>query len=128
MSNLRLARVRAKRGARWLDENFPGWEKRINLNTLELANGEQCICGQVFKRRAKNHYGENGFEYASDHLFAEANSWITKIVPKNARFRAHKVSEALGFNVLGFSDSVDVTFENLETAWVELLAARKASV
>lgn len=48
------AAVRVKRGARWLDENFPGWEKRIDTTTLDLANGETCICGQVFKKRQRN--------------------------------------------------------------------------
>jgi hypothetical protein len=45
---------RVANGARWLDENFPGWEKRINIKTLDLENGQSCICGQVFKRKAAN--------------------------------------------------------------------------
>ena len=40
--------VRVRNGARWLDENFPGWVDRIDLETLNLSNGESCICGQVF--------------------------------------------------------------------------------
>ena len=34
-------------GAAFLDVRVPGWVKRINLNTLDLARGNFCILGQL---------------------------------------------------------------------------------
>lgn len=35
------------RGAAWLDENFPGWERRVDLSILDISDPALCICGQV---------------------------------------------------------------------------------
>ena len=81
--NLRelTARQRVLNGARWLDENFPGWEGRIDLDTLELSSSSQCICGQVFRELAdKAPTGVDGFTIAHRTLFSEANSWITGMI------------------------------------------------
>lgn len=39
------ARVAA--GAAWLDENRPGWEGSIDLETLDMQNSCRCILGQL---------------------------------------------------------------------------------
>lgn len=89
--NSSSVKQRVERGARWLDENFPGWEGRIDLDTLELSSSEQCICGQVFKQEAATVHGATqamgawtsvatGFDYAYKSLFTEANSWISGLV------------------------------------------------
>jgi hypothetical protein len=129
----KAATVRARRGARWLDENFPKWEKRINVKTLQLNTGDSCICGQVFKKKAKEEGYPEGYEYALDHLFAEANSWLTTIVgPVDVEKYDRNLSVALA---LGFfngcvtsstvpSDQEYVSFFALQEAWVNLLAKR----
>lgn len=140
----RVAEMRAKRGARWLDENFPGWEKRINLRTLQLETGESCICGQVFKKKAEKpgSFAIDGFDYARTHLFAEANSWVTAIVgsPAGAPGRRDAVGTALGFvdgsvsqnrhygcHPLKYkSDRTVVGYDDLQKAWVKLVQKRKA--
>lgn len=38
---------RVERGARLLDEHFPGWWKRINLDTLRMNRCTQCVVGQL---------------------------------------------------------------------------------
>ena len=144
----RVADMRAKRGARWLDENVPGWEKRINLRTLRLADGESCICGQVFKKKAVAEAKKtgrrfaSGYSYAADHLFEQANSWVTSIVPKDDDLdgiRGEGVAVALGFDsgsledylsssIRFKSDRVFVNFSDLQTAWVKLVGQRKARV
>ena len=35
-------------GVKLLDENFPGWETYINLESLKLENTSQCILGQLY--------------------------------------------------------------------------------
>ena len=135
------ARVRVNRGARFLDEVAPGWENRIDLETLKLNDGMHCICGQVFAEEAKSETTddpeatETGYSWAADHLFAQANAWVTAIVrlaPPNGKpnfenhdtywdelttwaDRADRVATALGFDSGSFdgrakSDQEYVTF------------------
>ena len=37
-----------QRGELFLDEHVPGWRERVDIRTLDLANGFQCVLGQVF--------------------------------------------------------------------------------
>lgn len=37
-------------GKKLLDEQFPGWEKRIDLDELDLRNWDACILGQLARR------------------------------------------------------------------------------
>jgi hypothetical protein len=39
---------KVKRGADLLDRERPGWRDNINRSTLNSANGQHCILGQVF--------------------------------------------------------------------------------
>lgn len=39
---------RVARGAALLDEKVPGWDRRINLGSLDLGDGDCCIIGQLF--------------------------------------------------------------------------------
>ena len=79
---------RVERGARWLDENFPGWEGRIDIDTLDISSGTYCICGQVFDEDANRLMAagadgsivSSGFDYGYSTLFTEANSWISAMV------------------------------------------------
>ena len=123
---------RVANGARWLDENFAGWESRIDTYTLVLSDKETCICGQVFSKEAlENGYigfsgatGETvpfGYDYAEQHLFQEANSWILSSVPKNDPTRARQVSFFLGFDL---EPNSSYSYEELQEAWVDLLAQR----
>lgn len=41
-------RARVKRGAVFLDDLRPGWERVINLDHLELADSCRCVLGQLF--------------------------------------------------------------------------------
>lgn len=40
-------------GAQLLDEKRPGWYDLIDLDKLNVANDEVCICGQLEKYEAK---------------------------------------------------------------------------
>lgn len=116
---------RVANGARWLDENFPGWMDRINLETLDLNDSERCICGQVFKEEAavsSDWIIDSGYGYARRNLFLEANSWITTLVPMDADHRVRQVSYVLGFDTGDYGS--DRTWQRLQKAWVDLLKER----
>jgi hypothetical protein len=147
----RVAAARVKRGAKWLDQNVPGWERRINVRTLDLENGSSCICGQVFKKEAKTsgHAYMTGFGWVRNNLFTEANSWVSTIVgpvyePYEKPYeikrlhRADRVAIGLGFQDGKVStdgqtwspfkgDRVVISFDLLQEAWLKLLRERKAA-
>lgn len=60
-----------RQGEQWLDENHPGWYKKIDLSDLDMENGHKCICGWVFKDKVGTileHLGarrivDTGYEY-----------------------------------------------------------------
>lgn len=55
---------RVTAGWDYLDRCVPGWQERVNPETLDLANGCSCICGQVFADDAARTKGVcNGFDY-----------------------------------------------------------------
>lgn len=67
-----LARVKA--GIAFLEETVgPDWVDRINLDELELQDGDHCVCGQVFAAEVVDIDGWNGYDFAcgkfewSDH-------------------------------------------------------------
>lgn len=144
LTEAEVATERVANGARWLDENFPGWEERINPRTLRLDEGSKCICGQLFKEVAKRAGEDDGYGYAWSTLFTEANSWITAIVGirplgqgrrltyDEKERRAERVGVALGFSSgtvegrAGASNHVDVEFPALQDAWKALIKERTA--
>jgi hypothetical protein len=60
---------RAARGARWLDEVSPGWRDAMALRTFDLANGCQCVLGQVFAEVAAP---ADGYTYALGEVVTRA--------------------------------------------------------
>jgi hypothetical protein len=40
--------VRVARGVALLDETVPDWRQRIDVETLDMTDGTQCVVGQVF--------------------------------------------------------------------------------
>lgn len=39
----------AHRGAELMDEMHPGWRDRVDVESLDIANGNTCIIGQCFR-------------------------------------------------------------------------------
>lgn len=39
---------RVYKGMQWLDKDRPGWEKKINLRTLNLKDQRTCVLGQLY--------------------------------------------------------------------------------
>jgi hypothetical protein len=81
---------RVANGWRWLEQNFPGWQDRIERDTLDLAGVYNCICGQVFAeataanpRACGRGTAPSGYALAHKTLFSEANGWITDLVDQD---------------------------------------------
>ena len=118
---------RVANGARWLDENFPGWTERIDPATLHLSDGMHCICGQVFAEEVKGVDNLDGFRYAEKTLLTEANGWIESKYPKGEIQRGTDVAMSLGF-LTTEQDAYDYdeyAYEHLQNVWIDLLRSRE---
>ena len=58
------SRERVARGAAWLDEVAPGWERKLDLSVLDIADPDRCVCGQVFMQPAIESNYTSGYSYA----------------------------------------------------------------
>jgi hypothetical protein len=67
------------RGAQWLDEYDPTWYNRINIDWLELSNGADCICGQLFIDNLLDENGwqiyDDGYDYATSELMSQSEAY-----------------------------------------------------
>lgn len=91
---------RVAAGAAWLDANFPGWARQVDLGKLDLANCRRCVLGQLI--------GD----------YNDAPDWVWE----NAL--------TLGFTALDLhdNDARDVDFDDLTDAWWDLITVRRAQV
>lgn len=91
------------RGAGWLDEHFPGWERRVDVGLLDISRPNACICGQVVPQEmieAANQqtgYGAvvNGQSDSSAYGFAgsrHGDYWVLLI---KERFDTGTLSDAV---------------------------------
>lgn len=51
------------KGAEWLDENFPGWERDIDLGNFNLSSCTNCVCGQSLAKFVEGTFC-SGYSYA----------------------------------------------------------------
>ncbi|MGH9316350.1 MAG: hypothetical protein ACRD1P_04510 [Thermoanaerobaculia bacterium] len=51
-----------RRGAAYLDEHRPGWEKRVDLDTLDMSSPRHCVLGQAYAEEGAA-LGMTGFDY-----------------------------------------------------------------
>lgn len=48
-----IVEQRVARGMAWLDANVVGWERSIDLATLDMRDGCNCVLGQTLRDLAK---------------------------------------------------------------------------
>ena len=84
---------RVLRGAAWLDETAPGWERKLDLSVLDISDAGQCVCGQVFMGQVFMPYswaqeqlveqtGMVGYQATAEHGFLygwDGDAWITLV-------------------------------------------------
>jgi hypothetical protein len=107
--------TRVERGAALLDRHVPGWEKRIDLETLDIASSEFCICGQLANKSRAKFVRENlGYPGEGFGVFIEYLD--TKRKPKTEMDAVWLNSGRYGFSGRAFS--------RLTKAWKALIEER----
>lgn len=130
------------RGAAFLDKVTPGWYKRIDLETLNLMEGSNCICGQAFKEMENPLLVEdNGYTwFLGSDLYTEARTWLFAAAPLEILDEWElETAELLGFDSIEPEcpfqngcedpdecrcDHMGVTYSQLDNAWYDLIVLR----
>jgi len=106
------ARARAARGAAYLDGTDPGWAARVDSRSLELADGAQCVLGQL--------HGEVRFGLLRSRV------WDGSSAPSMRLFAAASPAD-LGFHARGTGDEAALDYAHLTRAWREEVRQRVPS-
>lgn len=84
---------RVARGAKLLDRAQPGWEERIDTETLNIASIDRCVLGQLYGSYAKGMeklsvsiYDHNSMRFSINHGFAcavDTHEWVRLVNKRN---------------------------------------------
>lgn len=134
------------RGARLLDEKWPGWWQEINLSTLDLRSVCNCVLGQLgvdYSRASVQILGSpvaaesvnpdnntTGFDFFIDSIFPHLN--LTQDDSLTYGFDqdqyASDDNEWQGEVEDDEGEPVMTAFAGLQRAWEELIYARQRQV
>lgn len=94
---------RVAKGAALMDKEMPGWDRRIDLDVLDLQNSCDCILGQEF--RPFDDPNIFGYDIGRDELFGDDD----------------EATAAHGFTLLNPAES----FDALTAEWKRVILARR---
>jgi hypothetical protein len=86
-------------GAKWLDENDPGWELKIDLSEFDIASCHHCVLGQL--------YGD----------------WMEAITEVGGEQKLIW-SASHGFNLSIVDQEHEEKYDLLEQGWIQLIKDR----
>jgi hypothetical protein len=98
------------KGVALLDEKWPGWHERINLDTLDIGSSCDCVIGQLYP----------GIEFpgVTYELFP-----IGELMPRVYKMR--ECGFATDCHGLSYTER-DMRYKDLTDEWVECIAGRRA--
>ena len=107
-------------GAEWLDANEPGWEGRVDLAKLDLANACRCVLGQVMP--------EHDYAETMGRLHEAVRKYGLESVPGGL---AHQWAVERGFNapeeLVGRYTRDFSAFRILDELWIAVVKERHDS-
>jgi hypothetical protein len=124
-ADLTTYRERVAKGAAVLDAEVPGWADRIDLDSLELRNTNQCVLGQLFDRPVTvPRWQQRGYDSAEAMVRDNFSiAWATEPICR-ANYEAGKL--VLG-KAMGLTEQAEVSdltvahgFDDLRSSWALL--------
>lgn len=104
---------RVARGAALLDRIVPGWEKRIDLEKLDLASCEFCVCGQL-ANTSRSRFVRERLEDPRDGYYVFLDYIKSK---RKTDGESYEISDEFGFSTYG-------SFSYLNRQWKNLIEER----
>lgn len=108
----------AARGANLLDEEYPGWADRIDLDRLNLSLADRCVLGQLYAGVDDYRYG---YYAALDRFWPEGRAYAKA----RAVTYGFTVAEPEGEWTDEETSVISAKFDLLEAEWRTLIAARR---
>ena len=105
------ARDAVKAGAEFLDEHVRGWADRIDLSSLAMHDGCNCVLGQLFPTWVKV---PGGAVVVSEASYLQAREMLGLTQAEGAE---------MGFTT---NDDPFTRFVDLQEAWVEQIEQRRS--
>ncbi len=107
--------ARVARGASHLDAHLPGWERRIDLAILDLADSCRCVLGQLYAQVPRDHI-------ANIHWTCTPYSHGAVCVPDAIGEDVDNFAYDHGFEAWGPDTRGEYAL--LDEAWITLIKAR----
>jgi len=98
--------ARVAKGAKFLDGKMLGWHRHVDLGTLDLSTGRQCILGQLYADVATPFFG--GWSFGRLHLGLEGRD-----------------VDRMGFYISRLDKMRGATWERLTMAWRQEIVTRR---
>jgi hypothetical protein len=131
MTTLTIAE-RVQRGASLLDTKFPGWVDQVDLSTLDLASGCDCILGQRF--------GDFNLGARMTHLSVETSSVVMSansrrlledhgflVNPRDGEMVAIPGIVGMHHMTSRGARRIKAEYEDLTREWAKLITDRRAA-
>lgn len=70
-------KARVAKGVKWLDKESPDWHNKVDLRTLDMSSGTQCMIGQCFGDyfQKLQELFPAAFTYGDDKNENKRNKW-----------------------------------------------------
>lgn len=120
------------RGVKLLDQWMPGWEDKIQVDSLAMDTCERCVCGFVFADKVgvvipAEQIGKYDEDYGSDLTYTDGFSYAARNF--GGRSSNHGTwSERNGFDAAMYTGctSLVVAYAMLKFAWIRVIDDRMA--
>lgn len=111
------------RGVAYLDAEFPGWWKHIDMTKLDLESEEACVLGQAY---GDNEVGIPGFSHHSQLMEQRGLS------PSYYGFnfteeQIHHFNVAANHHERKLPELVSRAWEHLTATWTDVIRTRQAA-
>lgn len=110
--------IEVSRGAKWLDTVSPGWEEKIDINTLNLQCSNVCSLGQTLGAQASKNLNYD-YDFAKKHGFFISTP---RVKETKGKWFWKKTVERIGNNAEQL-----LHYRPLTAQWIQQILARRAS-
>jgi hypothetical protein len=120
-----LMRANVQRGATVLDEKYPTWFRKIDLDNLDLGSCEECVCGQL----AYSYFTKEACE-SGDPFAVFGKKLMSRLSFARRAIVSHYWGEAtteFGFDIPDNLDSSAEGYAFLDRQWTRQINRRRAA-
>lgn len=129
MAEQMIMETKVERGAQYLDESYPDWYTKINVDQFNLSDADHCICGQLFLEKIEElmnedeeNYYADGFDYANENLgISMINHGFLRDPFLVDRYYGPDI-----VNVYSYDSLIFAQYDYMGTCWIEKIQKRLA--